>query len=70
MTYLVKALGWLNIGVGLLLVALVLAYVRATDGHEPMMALITVPNVLASLAAISPGIAAITFGLWIDRHGG
>jgi hypothetical protein len=70
MTYLIKALGWLNIGVGLLLVSLVLGYVRVTAGHESMVTLITIPNVLASLAAISPGIAAISVGMWIDRRGG
>lgn len=68
MSYLIKALGWLNIGVGLLLVALVLGYVRIANGHAAMVQLITIPNVLASLAAISPGIVAIVIGIRMDRR--
>ena len=66
MSFLIKALGWLNIGVGLLLVLLVLGYVRIANGHAAMIELITIPNALASLAAISPGIVAIVIGMRMD----
>ncbi len=66
--YFIKALGWMNVGVGLLVMAVILAYVWATDGYTSMVHLLTVRNVAVAIAAITPGVAAIVVGLWMERR--
>jgi hypothetical protein len=59
-------LGCMSIGLGLVVIFIVLGYVWISSSCTAMMALLTPFNILASAAAITPGVAAVVVALWLE----